>query len=450
MVLPVLGLLGLGAAGLFGSAGKAIAGGAGEQYADLYQDTMREKLDYMKRKRLMEESDKLSRQGKLMDDKEANEKARQQLQNTVRKQIGTLETLGYSRQNASMIVANGTDSYNTAKSFAGNLKSVDGVLPDPDTFYTTFTGDVALSGKDQEKINAISKGEWTEMAVNSLDASYTGAGVSPYRIVQTKKPTDKDKSKNISTSSILGGLSNSLLMAKSKGVTDEYYMNLYGLENPLQLKFKPSGEPDDDITKTVIDNLNNSIQEIRKISGTQNKGKDYSKDTLPRDVVQQAYDIPLKQLIEDLDIGTSPTSDLQGFAGTFTFKEDTGADVLKALSATYSVYNNVENVYFGKGLPDGKPLPITEAPNFKIKRISFQQQINRLSANYVARDNIDANLIKKEATIVYNASNTTTTKEQLANYVEGKDFKEGTIIKSKEGISVAIILNGGLIVDLIP
>ena len=36
MVLPVLGLLGLGAAGLFGSAGKAIAGGAGEAYSDLY------------------------------------------------------------------------------------------------------------------------------------------------------------------------------------------------------------------------------------------------------------------------------------------------------------------------------------------------------------------------------------------------------------------------------
>jgi hypothetical protein len=449
MVLPVLGLLGLGAAGLFGSAGKAIAGGAGEQMSDLYAQDRAEKLDYFKRKRLMEESAKISRQDQKLADKEANEKARQQLENTVKKQIGTLMQNGYSRQNASMIVANGNDSYTTALNFAGNLKPVDGVLPDPDTFYTTYTGDVALSGKDQEKINAISKGEWTEMAVNALDKSYTGAGVSPYRIVMTKKPTDKDKAKNISTSSILGSLSNSLITAKSRGVTDEYYMSLHGLDNPIQLKFKPNGDPEDEATKTVIDNLNNSIQEIRKISGTQNKGKDYSKDNVPRDVVQQAYDLQLQQLVKDLDIGTSPTSQFAGFAGTFDFKENTNNDVLKALSATYTVYDNVETIYFGKGLPDGKPLPMTQAPNFKLKRLQFQDQIKRLSSNYVARD-IDADLIKQENTIIFDAGNTATTKQQLAEYVKDKDFKDGTIIKSKEGISVAIILSGGFVLDLIP
>ena len=57
-----------------------------------------------------------------------------------------------------MIVAKGVMTHTLQLlNFAGNLKPVDGVLPDPDTFYTTYTGDVALSGKDQEKINAISK-----------------------------------------------------------------------------------------------------------------------------------------------------------------------------------------------------------------------------------------------------------------------------------------------------
>ena len=449
MVLPVLGLLGLGAAGLFGSAGKAIAGGAGEQYADLYAQDRAEKLDYLKRKRLMEESAKISRQDQKLADKEANEKARQQLENTVKKQIGTLMQNGYSRQNASMIVANGNDSYTTALNFAGNLKPVDGVLPDPDTFYTTFTGDVALSGKDQEKINAISKGEWTEMAVNALDKSYTGAGVSPYRIVMTKKPTDKDKAKNISTSSILGSLSNSLITAKSRGVTDEYYMSLHGLDNPIQLKFKPNGDPEDEATKTVIDNLNNSIQQIRKISGTQNKGKDYSKENVSRSEVQQAYDLPLQQIILDKKIGTSPTSELTGFAGAFTFKDDTSKNILDALSATYTVYNNVEDVYFAKAFPNEQPLPMTEARNFRLKRMMFQDKITELARKYIGREDIDASLIKQENTIVFDADNTAKTKEQVASYVEGKEFKQGTIIKSNEGVPVALVLSGGLILDLI-
>ena len=55
MALPLIGLLAAGAAGLFGATGRAIAGGAGEQYSDLYtqdrKNIVAEKLDYVKRKR---------------------------------------------------------------------------------------------------------------------------------------------------------------------------------------------------------------------------------------------------------------------------------------------------------------------------------------------------------------------------------------------------------------
>jgi len=449
MVLPLLGLAGMALLG--GSTAKAIAGGAGEQYADLYQDTMKEKLDYMKRKRLMEESNKLSRQGKLMDDKEANEKARQQLQNTVKKQIGTLETLGYSRQNASMIVANGTDSYNTAKSFAGNLKSVDGVLPDPDTFYTTFTGDVALSGKDQEKINAISKGEWTEMAVNSLDASYTGAGVSPYRIVMTKKPTDKEKKTNISTSNLLGNLTNSLLHAKNKGTTDQYYNDMFKIDSSIELKFKSNGEPENEETKKVINNIKNSIDEVRRISGTTNKDKDYSKTEVGTSVLQNAFDRPLQWMLDHYKTGESSTSIYQGYAGDFKFKDDTPNNILKSMTALYSVYNNVQEVYYGKGTTE-VAMEQTKAPDFRSKVRLFEESIQGYERMYLASENIPQNLVRQEDSIVYNNQDIDSTKEQLINFVRSMDqsnttLEKGTIIKSKEGIAVAIVLFDGTIID---
>ena len=107
MVLPVLGLLGLGAAGLFGSAGKAIAGGAGEQMSDLYAQDRAEKLDYFKRKRLMEESNKISRQAKIAEDKEKVKLAEKAAIKEAKMQISNLENAGYNRSIAVGIIAGG-------------------------------------------------------------------------------------------------------------------------------------------------------------------------------------------------------------------------------------------------------------------------------------------------------------------------------------------------------
>jgi len=87
MVLPLLGILGLGAAGAFGAAGKAIAGGAGEQYSDLYaqdrKNVVAEKLDYLKRKRLMDEAEAVTRQKELLEKNKNKKEARAKIKNTL-------------------------------------------------------------------------------------------------------------------------------------------------------------------------------------------------------------------------------------------------------------------------------------------------------------------------------------------------------------------------------
>ena len=92
MALPLIGLLAAGAAGLFGSTGRAIAGGAGEQYSDLYAQDRRnivsEKLDYLKRKRLMDDAEALSSQKELMQKKQDEKKLRAELT----KKIGSIQS----------------------------------------------------------------------------------------------------------------------------------------------------------------------------------------------------------------------------------------------------------------------------------------------------------------------------------------------------------------------
>ena len=446
MVLPVLGLLGLGAAGLFGSAGKAIAGGAGEQYADLYAQDRAEKLDYLKRKRLMEESAKISRQDQKLADKEANEKARQQLENTVKKQIGTLMQNGYSRQNASMIVANGNDSYTTALNFAGNLKPVDGVLPDPDAFYTTYTGDVALSGKDQEKINAISKGEWTEMAVNSLDTNYVGSAVSPYRIVMTKKPTDKDQKKTISTANILGAFTQSLINAKSLEKTDDHYNKQFGLKESIALKFDNAGEPADEATKKVIDNLNSRINMVRDIIGKDNKDKDWTQTPVKTAILGPVFENPLKRAIDKYKAGTSTIDPYTGFASTHTFKDTTSLEVLNSMTAIYDVYESVSSIYYGKGDPNRDALNITNAPDFMQRYKSLVSDINYYERVYLNTQD-DQSLIRQESSI---AGSNDEKKAKLRQFIINNDqLASGTIIKDADGDSVGIILSNGVLMDLI-
>jgi hypothetical protein len=446
MVLPVLGLLGLGAAGLFGSAGKAIAGGAGEAYSDLYSQDRAEKLDYLKRKRLMEESAKISRQDQKLADKEANEKARQQLENTVKKQIGTLMQNGYSRQNASMIVANGNDAYNTALNFAGNLKPVDGVLPDPDTFYTTYTGDVALSGKDQEKINAISKGEWTEMAVNSLDANYVGSAVSPYRIVMTKKPTDKDQKTTVSTANILGAFTQSLINAKSLEKTDDHYNKQFGLNESIDLKFDNLGQPADEATKKVIDNLNSRINMVRDIIGKNNKDKDWEQTPVKQSIIATAFENPLKLQIDRYEAGTSNIDQFTGFATTHVFKDDTASEIVNSLTAMYDVYESVSSIYYGRGDSNRGALEITKAPNFKQRYSQLENNIQFFGSMYLNKQK-DQSLIRQESSI---AGSNVEKRTKLREFVTNNDqLNSGTIIKDVDGTPVGIILANGALIDLI-
>ncbi len=185
MVLPVLGLLGLGAAGLFGSAGKAIAGGAGEQYADLYQDTMREKLDYMKRKRLMEESDKLSRQGKLMDDKEKSKLAEKAATKEAKMQIANLENAGYTRPIAVGILAGGKSAVDRAITFSTSLEtdSETGLKPDVNTYYQLTSNAKPISAMPQERrtdLTQRSPDDWVSLAskfYNPYEDIPSGLGV---------------------------------------------------------------------------------------------------------------------------------------------------------------------------------------------------------------------------------------------------------------------------------
>ena len=146
MVLPVLGLLGLGAAGLFGSAGKAIAGGAGEQYADLYQDTMKEKLDYMKRKRLMEESEKLSRQSELLKEGRTNKENQQKINKEIRANINSLIPI-YGKDIATIIAQGGNKAVTKWTDYAKNIP-VDpstGLKPDIKTTFELINSDGQLS-----------------------------------------------------------------------------------------------------------------------------------------------------------------------------------------------------------------------------------------------------------------------------------------------------------------
>ena len=151
MVLPLLGLAGMALLG--GSTAKAIAGGAGEKYADLYQDTMREKLDYMKRKRLMEESDKLSRQGKLLEDKEKVKLAEKAATKEAKMQIANLENAGYTRPIAVGILAGGKSAVDRAITFSTSLEtdSETGLKPDVNTYYQLTSNAKPISAMPQER-----------------------------------------------------------------------------------------------------------------------------------------------------------------------------------------------------------------------------------------------------------------------------------------------------------
>ena len=169
MVLPVLGLLGLGAAGLFGSAGKAIAGGAGEQYADLYAQDRAEKLDYLKRKRLMEESNKISRQAKIAEDKEKVKLAEKAAIKEAKMQISNLENAGYNRSIAVGIIAGGKSAVDRAIEFSNSLE-VDadtGLKPNVNTYFQLTSNSKPVSAMPFERradLTQRSPDDWVSLA----------------------------------------------------------------------------------------------------------------------------------------------------------------------------------------------------------------------------------------------------------------------------------------------
>ena len=169
MVLPVLGLLGLGAAGLFGSAGKAIAGGAGEQMSDLYAQDRAEKLDYFKRKRLMEESNKISRQAKIAEDKEKVKLAEKAAIKEAKMQISNLENAGYNRSIAVGIIAGGKSAVDRAIEFSNSLE-VDadtGLKPNVNTYFQLTSNSKPISDMPQERrtdLTQRSPDDWVSLA----------------------------------------------------------------------------------------------------------------------------------------------------------------------------------------------------------------------------------------------------------------------------------------------
>ena len=169
MVLPVLGLLGLGAAGLFGSAGKAIAGGAGEQMSDLYAQDRAEKLDYFKRKRLMEESNKISRQAKIAEDKEKVKLAEKAAIKEAKMQISNLENAGYNRSIAVGIIAGGKSAVDRAIEFSNTLE-VDadtGLKPNVNTYFQLTSNSKPVSDMPQERrtdLTQRSPDDWVSLA----------------------------------------------------------------------------------------------------------------------------------------------------------------------------------------------------------------------------------------------------------------------------------------------
>jgi len=135
----------------------------------LYQDTMREKLDYMKRKRLMEESDKLSRQGKLMDDKEKSKLAEKAATKEAKMQIANLENAGYTRPIAVGIIAGGKSAVDRAIEFSNSLE-VDpetGLKPNVSTYFQLTSNAKPISDMPRERrtdLTQRSPDDWVSLA----------------------------------------------------------------------------------------------------------------------------------------------------------------------------------------------------------------------------------------------------------------------------------------------
>jgi len=305
MVLPVLGLLGLGAAGLFGSAGKAIAGGAGEAYSDLYSQDRAEKLDYLKRKRLIEESDKLSRQGKLLDDKEAEKKERAKAEKNAEVLFTRLTQEGrYSPKNAVAIMAGGTGAVTEALSFSKGLKADDdGILPDVNTYYTTFVKGTEISQLPEERqqdfktdFSTRTRSEWIQKAADILDpnANFT----QEYMVQRTKGQVDKtDEGFIKSNAEIMAQMTQIEAEALNNKKTGPLFKKMFGRNEGLHnidLTFTDEGEPADANTMEVFRLINNVRNTAIKNQSTGKSVTELKNKTMkPRELAQVNYYIKL-------------------------------------------------------------------------------------------------------------------------------------------------------------
>ena len=282
MVLPVLGLLGLGAAGLFGSAGKAIAGGAGEAYSDLYSQDRAEKLDYLKRKRLMEESAELSRQAKIGEDKEAEKKERAKAEKNAEVLFTRLTQEGrYTPKNAVAIMAGGTGAVTEALSFSKGLKADDdGILPDVNTYYTTFVKGTEISQLPEERkqdfktqFSTRTRSEWIQKAADILDpnANFT----QEYMVQRTKGQVDKtDEGFIKSNAEIMAQMTQIEAEALNNNKTGPLFKKMFGRNEGLHdidLNFNAKGEPADANTMEVFRLINNVRNTAIKNQGTGRK-----------------------------------------------------------------------------------------------------------------------------------------------------------------------------------
>jgi hypothetical protein len=262
----------------------------------------------------------------------------------------------------------------------------------------------------------------------------------------TKKPTDKDQKTTVSTANILGAFTQSLINAKSLEKTDDHYNKQFGLNESIDLKFDNLGQPADEATKKVIDNLNSRINMVRDIIGKNNKDKDWEQTPVKQSIIATAFENPLKLQIDRYEAGTSNIDQFTGFATTHVFKDDTASEIVNSLTAMYDVYESVSSIYYGRGDSNRGALEITKAPNFKQRYSQLENNIQFFGSMYLNKQK-DQSLIRQESSI---AGSNVEKRTKLREFVTNNDqLNSGTIIKDVDGTPVGIILANGALIDLI-
>jgi hypothetical protein len=398
MVLPVLGLLGLGAAGLFGSAGKAIAGGAGEQMSDLYAQDRAEKLDYFKRKRLMEESNKISRQAKIAEDKEKVKLAEKAAIKEAKMQISNLENAGYTRPIAVGIIAGGKSAVDRAIEFSNSLE-VDpetGLKPNVSTYFQLTSNSKPVSDMPFERrtdLTQRSPDDWVSLASKFYNPySDIPSGIGARRI---KGPVPKQEVAS----------------------DDDLFKKL----NTVNAKLALRG------TTPIKDFLNNSeIEIVKTLTGGATDFASFDK----------AYKVLEKRFITD-KTGKTPEEIEAALIKTGT---DAADKIIKIAKATSSVFSNPSGDgvnYIAQTIERGNTADYIKYYDSVIETLKASNAAYTETEEYKARINLVArslrSVIERSASIQMADTTTTipvySTVEEYDNAARERTIQEGDLVK---------------------